>query len=56
MLVTILIAFLIFLLIWWLISIVPLPSPIAQFRWIAYAVLVIAAIIFLLNLGGIHLP
>ena len=49
MLVTILIAVLIFCLIWWLISILPLPAPLAQAKWVFYAVLVIAAIIYLLK-------
>jgi hypothetical protein len=56
MLVTIIIAICIFLLIWWLLSILPLPAPIAQFRWIGFVILIICAILFLLNLGGIHLP
>ena len=47
---------LIFALIWWLISIIPFPPPIAQAKWIFYVVLVIVAIVVLLQLVGIHLP
>lgn len=57
MLITLLVYVLIFCLLWWLITIIPFPPPPApQFRWVAFAVLVIVAIIVLLNLVGVHLP
>ena len=55
-LITILVFALIFALIWYLIGLLPLPAPLAQLKWILYAILIIAAIIVLLNLVGIHLP
>jgi hypothetical protein len=55
-LITLLVYVLVFCLIWWLISIVPFPPPIAQAKWVFYAVLVIVAIIVLLHLVGVHLP
>lgn len=55
-LITLLVYVLIFALIWWLISIIPFPPPIAQAKWVFYLVLVIVAIIVLLNLVGVHLP
>jgi hypothetical protein len=56
MLITLLIYVLVFCLIWWLISIIPFPPPIAGAKWVFYVVLVIVAIIVLLHLAGIHLP
>jgi hypothetical protein len=56
MILTIIVAVIIFCLIYWLIGLIPLPPPLAQARWVLYALLVIGAIIFLLNLAGIHLP
>ena len=55
-LITLLVYVLIFALIWWLISIIPFPPPIAQAKWVFYVVLVVVAIIVLLQLVGIHLP
>jgi hypothetical protein len=49
-LITLLIAILVFCLIWYLISILPLPAPFANIKWVLYAILIIAAIIWLLHL------
>lgn len=54
-LVTILVLVIVFCLIWYLIGIIPLPSPLAKVRWVFYAILVIAAIVVLLGFVGIHL-
>jgi LytS/YehU family sensor histidine kinase len=51
-LLTLLVYVIIFALIWWLISIIPFPPPIAQARWVFYVVLVIIAIFVLLSLVG----
>ena len=53
-LVTILIYVLIFILLYWLITILPIPAPIAWARIVLFALLVIAAIIALLQLIGVH--
>ena len=52
LLVTILIAVLIFCLIWYLISILPLPAPFANTKWVFYALLIILAIVWLLGKIG----
>lgn len=52
LLVTILIAVLIFCLIWYLISILPLPAPLANVKWVFYAVLIVLAIVWLLSKVG----
>jgi len=49
MLVTLLIAVLIFCLLWWLISILPLPAPRAQWEKMLCEILAIATIIYLLK-------
>jgi hypothetical protein len=55
LLVTILILILIFCLLWYLISIIPLPPPLAGARWVFYAILIIIAIVVLLQKAGIAL-
>ena len=50
MLLTLLIYVLVFVLIWWLISIVPMPEPVVKFKWVFYAILVVVALVFLLRL------
>jgi len=55
-LITLLILILIFALIWWLISVIPFPPPLAAVRWVFYCILVIIAIVVLLGyLPGFHL-
>jgi hypothetical protein len=55
LLVTILIAVLIFSLLWYLISILPLPAPLANFKWVLYVILIILAVVWLLGKIGIVL-
>lgn len=53
---TLLILAIIFALLWYLIGIIPLPPPLANVRWVFYALLIIVAIIVLLNyIPDIHL-
>jgi hypothetical protein len=51
-LVRILIGVLVFCLIWYLITILPLPAPFSNFKWVLYAILIILAIIWLLGIVG----
>jgi len=47
----------VFCLLWYLIGLVPLPPPLANVRWIFYAILVIVAIIVLLGyVPGFNFP
>ena len=55
LLVTILVLVLIFCLLYWLISILPLPPPLVNIRWVLYAILIIVAIVILLQKVGIAL-
>lgn len=56
LLITLLVLVIIFSLLYWLIGIIPLPPPMANTRWVLYALLIIVAIIVLLNfVPGIHL-
>jgi hypothetical protein len=52
---TILIAVLIFALLWYLISILPLPAPLANFKRVLYVSLIILAVVWLLGKIGIVL-
>ena len=55
-LLTILVLMIIFCLIWYLISIIPFPPPLAAIRWVFYCILIIIAIVYLLSLlPGFHL-
>lgn len=56
LLITILVLVIVFALLWWLISTIPLPAPMANVRWVLYAILVIIAIVVLLGfIPGFHL-
>ena len=55
-LVTIIVLVIVFCLLWYLIGIIPLPPPLANVRWVFYALLIIVAIVVLLGFIGIHLP
>lgn len=56
-LLTPLILVIVFCLIWYLISIIPFPPPLANVKWVFYCILVIVAIIVLLGyLPGFHAP
>jgi len=56
-LLTILVLMIVFCLIWYLISIIPFPPPLAAIRWVFYCILIIIAIVYLLSLlPGFHLP
>ena len=56
-LITLLIFIIIFCLLWYVISIIPLPPPLAGIRWVFYAILCIVAIIVLLDfIPGWHWP
>ena len=52
---TVLVYLLVFLIAWYIVSIVPLPPPIAGARWIGYVILCIIAIVVLLSLIGVSL-
>jgi hypothetical protein len=54
-LLTILIAVIVFALLWYLIGLIPLPAPLANAKWVLYAVLIIVAVIWLLKLVGVNL-
>jgi hypothetical protein len=57
LIITLLILVIVFALLWWLIGIIPFPPPLANIRWVFYAVLVVIASIVLLGyLPGFHLP
>jgi hypothetical protein len=49
LLITLIILIIVFALLWWLISAIPFPPPIANVRWIFYVILVIIAIIVLVG-------
>lgn len=53
--VTIIIYILVFALLYWLIGILPLPAPLAIVKTIMYIILVLAAIVVLLRLIGVHI-
>jgi O-antigen/teichoic acid export membrane protein len=55
-LITILILVIVFALLWYLISIIPFPPPLAAIRWVFYCILIIVAIVVLLGyIPGFHL-
>jgi hypothetical protein len=49
LLITLLILAIVFALVWYLISIIPFPPPLANIRWVFYAILILIAIIVLLD-------
>lgn len=54
-LVTIIVLIIVFCLLWYLIGIIPFPPPLANARWVFYAILVVVAIVVLLGYVGIRL-
>jgi hypothetical protein len=53
---TIIVLIIVFCLLWYLIGIIPFPPPLANARWVFYAILLIVAIVVLLGFIGINLP
>lgn len=53
-LIVLLVAVLVFSLVWYLIGVIPFPPPLANIRWVLYAILVLIAIVWLWQrfLGG----
>lgn len=49
-LVTLIVLVIVFCLAWYVIGIIPFPPPLANIRWVFYAVLVLIAIIVLLGM------
>jgi len=57
LLITLIILVIVFALLWWLIGIIPFSPPLANVRWIFYAILVIVAIVVLLGyVPGFNFP
>lgn len=56
LLITILILVIVFCLLWYAISIIPFPPPLANVKWVLYVILIIIAVIVLLNYAGVKLP
>jgi hypothetical protein len=55
LLIVLIVAVIIFALLWYLVTIIPLPAPIANFRWVFYVLLILVAILWLADrfLGGV---
>ena len=56
MLITLLILIVVFVLLWYVIGIIPWPPPLASFKWVFYVILIVIAVIMLLQYAGIKLP
>lgn len=52
-LITLLIAVIVFALLWWVINAIPFPEPIAKFRWVLLVILVLIAIVWLVQRFGL---